>query len=84
MKRVEAIIRPFKLADVRARLQALGVGGMTVNEVTGCGRQRSRTARHRAMEHVVELIPRIQLSVVVAEARVPEAVETILSGARTL
>ena len=83
MKRVDAIIKPFKLDEVKQRLEAAGVQGVTVAEVKGFGRQRGHTELYRGAEYVVDFLPKVQLSVLVADDRVTETVDAILDGART-
>src|SRR5512145_3494427 len=83
MKKIEAIVKPFKLDDVKAALQDIGVSGMTVNEVKGFGRQKGHTEVYRGAEYVVEFVPKIKLEVVVAADAVPATVERIVTAART-
>ncbi len=83
MKLVTAIIKPFKLDDVRAALSDIGVSGMTVTEVKGFGRQRGHTELYRGAEYVVDFVPKIQITVLVPEERVTETVDAIVKGART-
>jgi nitrogen regulatory protein P-II 1 len=83
MKKVEAIIKPFKLDDVKAALNAVAVQGMTVTEVRGFGRQKGHTEVYRGAEYVVELVPKIKIEVVVPDQAVPRVVETIAKAAKT-
>src|SRR5262245_32532950 len=83
MKRIDAIIKPFKLDDVKDRLAAVGVQGLTVNEVKGFGRQKGHTELYRGAEYVVDFLPKVQISVLVPDDRVDETVEAIVAGART-
>jgi len=83
MKRIDAIIKPFKLDDVKERLAAVGVQGITVNEVKGFGRQKGHTELYRGAEYVVDFLPKVQISVLVADERVSETVDAIVDGART-
>ena len=83
MKRIEAIIKPFRLDDVREALSAIGITGMTVTEVRGFGRQKGHTELYRGAEYVVDFLPKVKLEVVVAEDRVDVCVEAIVRGART-
>ena len=83
MKRIDAIIKPFKLDDVKERLAAVGVQGITVNEVKGFGRQKGHTELYRGAEYVVDFLPKVQISVLVADERVTDTVDAIVSGART-
>jgi nitrogen regulatory protein P-II 1 len=83
MKRVDAIIKPFKLDEVKERLERSGVHGVTVSEVKGFGRQRGHTELYRGAEYVVDFLPKMQISVLVPDDRLDETVEAILEGART-
>ena len=83
MKKIEAIIKPFKLDDVREALSAIGVTGMTVTEVKGFGRQKGHTELYRGAEYVVDFLPKVKLELVVTSDRVDECVEAIVSAART-
>ena len=83
MKKVEAIIKPFKLEDVKEALSALGVQGMTVSEVKGFGRQKGHTEIYRGSEYTVDFLPKIKLEVVLAENMVTPAVEAIVKAAKT-
>src|SRR5205814_2380215 len=83
MKRIDAIIKPFKLGEVKDRLAAVGVQGLTVSEVKGFGRQKGHTELYRGAEYVVDFLPKVQLSVLVRDERVAETVDGIVSGART-
>jgi nitrogen regulatory protein PII len=83
MKRIDAIIKPFKLDDVKERLAAVGVQGITVNEVKGFGRQKGHTELYRGAEYVVDFLPKVQISVLVPDDRVTDTVDAIVSGART-
>jgi nitrogen regulatory protein P-II 1 len=83
MKRVEAIIKPFKLDEVKAALNAVGIQGMTVSEVRGFGRQKGHTEVYRGAEYVVELVPKIKIEVVVPDQAVPRVVETLAKAAKT-
>jgi nitrogen regulatory protein P-II 1 len=83
MKKVEAIIKPFKLDDVKAALNAVAVQGMTVTEVRGFGRQKGHTEVYRGAEYVIELVPKIKIEVVVPDQAVPRVVETIAKAAKT-
>ena len=83
MKKVEAIIKPFKLEDVKEALSALGVQGMTVSEVKGFGRQKGHTEIYRGSEYTVDFLPKIKIEVVLADSLVSSAVEAIVKGART-
>jgi nitrogen regulatory protein PII len=83
MKLVMAVIKPFKLDEVRDALTREGVGGMTATEVRGFGRQKGHTELYRGAEYVVDFLPKIRIEVVLDDARVSEAVETITKAART-
>jgi nitrogen regulatory protein P-II 2 len=83
MKIVTAVIKPFKLEEVRDALNALGVHGMTVTEVKGFGRQKGHTEIYRGAEYVVSFLPKIKLEVAVAASLAPKVVEAIASAART-
>jgi nitrogen regulatory protein P-II 1 len=83
MKRVEAIIKPFKLDEVKEALASLGVEGMTVSEVKGFGRQKGHTEIYRGSEYTVDFLPKIKIEVVLADSRVAGAVEAIVKAAKT-
>jgi nitrogen regulatory protein PII len=83
MKLVIAIIKPFKLDDVRAALETVGVRGMTVAEVKGFGRQRGHTEIYRGAEYLVSFLPKTRVEIAVPDERVEAVVEAILSAART-
>ena len=83
MKRIDAIIKPFKLDEVKDRLASAGVQGLTVSEVKGFGRQKGHTELYRGAEYVVDFLPKVQLSVLVPDERVDEIVEAIVGSART-
>jgi nitrogen regulatory protein P-II 2 len=83
MKLVTAIIKPFRLDDVRNALSEVGVQGMTVSEVKGFGRQRGHTELYRGAEYVVDFLPKAKIEVAVADDRVDEVTEAIVNSART-
>ena len=83
MKKIEAIIKPFKLDEVKDSLSAVGIEGMTVSEVKGFGRQKGHTEIYRGNEYTVDFLPKIKIEVVVADAVVNSAVEAIVKGAKT-
>jgi len=83
MKKIEAIIKPFKLEDVKEALSALGVEGMTVSEVKGFGRQKGHTEIYRGSEYTVDFLPKIKIEVVLAESQVSGAVDAIVKAAKT-
>jgi nitrogen regulatory protein PII len=83
MKKIEAIIKPFKLEDVKEALASIGVEGMTVTEVKGFGRQKGHTEIYRGSEYTVDFLPKIKLEVVLADNLVAPAVEAIIKSAKT-
>ena len=83
MKKIEAIVQPFKLDDVKTALQALGIDGMTITEVRGHGRQKGHTETYRGQEYTVDLLPKMKLDIFVSSARVDEVVKGICDAART-
>jgi nitrogen regulatory protein PII len=83
MKKIEAIIKPFKLEEVKAALADLGLDGMTVIEVKGYGRQKGRTELYHGSEYIVSYLPRIKIDVVVPDALVRSATAAIIKAART-
>ncbi len=83
MKKIEAIIKPFKLEDVKEALSGLGVEGMTVSEVKGFGRQKGHTELYRGAEYVVDFLPKIKLEIIIPDELVAQVVETIENAART-
>jgi nitrogen regulatory protein PII len=83
MKKVEAIIKPFKLDEVREALSDVGVSGLTVTEVKGFGRQKGHTELYRGAEYVVDFLPKIKIEIVVADKDVEGAIEAIVKAART-
>ncbi len=83
MKKVEAIIKPFKLDDVKQALTEIGATGLTVTEVKGFGRQKGHTEVYRGAEYRVEFLPKVKIELVVAEALVSRAVDAIVRAART-
>ena len=83
MKKIEAIIKPFKLDEVKEALQELGVQGMTVIEAKGYGRQKGHTELYRGAEYVVDFLPKIKIEVVVADDQLEAALEAIVGAART-
>jgi nitrogen regulatory protein P-II 1 len=83
MKKIEAIIKPFKLDEVKEALTELGVQGMTVTEVKGFGRQKGHKEVYRGAEYVVEFVPKVKVEVVVADALAQRAVDTIMRMAKT-
>jgi nitrogen regulatory protein P-II 1 len=83
MKKIEAIIQPFKLNDVREALKGIGVDGVTVSEVRGHGRQKGHKEIYRGMEYEVDLLPKVKLELIVTDARVEEITGALLKSART-
>jgi nitrogen regulatory protein P-II 1 len=83
MKKVEAIIKPFKLDEVKEALSAIGVQGMTVSEVKGFGRQKGHTELYRGAEYVVDFLPKVKLDIIVPDEIVSQVVDTIQRAAKT-
>ncbi len=83
MKKIEAIIKPFKLEEVKDALSELGIEGMTVTEVKGFGRQKGHTEIYRGSEYTVDFLPKIKLEIVAPDERVESAVAAIIKGAKT-
>ena len=83
MKKIEAIIQPFKLDDVKEALKGIGIDGMTVSEVRGHGRQKGHKEVYRGQEYQVDLLPKVKLEMVVPDDRMSEVVRAVTSAART-
>ena len=83
MKKIEAIIKPFKLEDVKEALSSLGVQGMTVSEVKGFGRQKGHTEIYRGSEYTVDFLPKVKVEVVLADEMVDKAVTVVVAAAKT-
>jgi nitrogen regulatory protein P-II 1 len=83
MKKVEAVIKPFKLDEVKESLSGIGVQGLTVSEVKGFGRQKGHTELYRGAEYVVDFLPKVKLEIIVRDEQVVEVVETIEKAAKT-
>ena len=83
MKKIEAIIKPFKLQDVKDALNELGIQGMTVTEVKGFGRQKGHTEIYRGSEYIVDFLPKIKIETVIADNLVSQAIEAIIKSAKT-
>ena len=83
MKKIEAVIKPFKLDDVREALSEAGVSGLTVTEVKGFGRQKGHTELYRGAEYVVDFLPKVKIEVVIPDTMLEQAVEAIIKSART-
>jgi len=83
MKKIEAIIKPFKLEDVKEALTGIGVEGLTVTEVKGFGRQKGHTEIYRGSEYTVDFLPKLKVEIVLADAKVAEAMSAIVKAAKT-
>ena len=83
MKKIEAIIKPFKLDEVKAALQEAGIQGMTICEVKGFGRQKGHTELYRGAEYVVDFLPKVKIDIIVAEKEVSKVVDAIQKAAKT-
>ena len=83
MKKIEAVIKPFKLDEVREALSAIGVSGLTVTEVKGFGRQKGHTELYRGAEYVVDFLPKVKIELVVPDKLTDTAIEAIIKAART-
>ena len=83
MKKIETIIKPFKLDDVRAALSEAGVSGLTVTEVKGFGRQKGHTELYRGAEYVVDFLPKVKIELVVTDGMLDRCIEAIMNAART-
>ncbi|MDP3266184.1 MAG: P-II family nitrogen regulator [Sulfuricurvum sp.] len=83
MKKIEAVIKPFKLEDVKDALAEIGITGMTVSEVKGYGRQKGHSELYRGAEYVVDFIPKIKMEMVVDDSMVDQVVNTVVEAART-
>ncbi|NMG74855.1 P-II family nitrogen regulator [Aromatoleum diolicum] len=83
MKKIEAIIKPFKLDEVREALSEVGIAGLTVSEVKGFGRQKGHTELYRGAEYVVDFLPKIKVEIVIGDDLVEQAVEAIIKAAHT-
>jgi nitrogen regulatory protein P-II 1 len=83
MKKIEAVVKPFKLDEVREALSEIGVTGLTVTEVKGFGRQKGHTELYRGAEYVVDFLPKVKVEVIVADALADRAIEAIVRAART-
>ncbi len=83
MKKIEAIIKPFRLDDVREALSEIGITGMTVSEVKGFGRQKGHTELYRGAEYVVDFLPKAKIEIVVAEAQVESCIDAVTKAAHT-
>jgi nitrogen regulatory protein P-II 1 len=83
MKKIDAVVKPFKLDEVREALSEIGVSGLTVTEVKGFGRQKGHTELYRGAEYVVDFLPKAKIEIVVADNMVEQAIEAIVKAART-
>ena len=83
MKRIEAIIKPFKLDDVKERLRAIGINGMTVSEVKGFGRTGGKTEIYRGSAYVVDFVPKIRVEIICTDAMAAEVIQAIVAAAKT-
>lgn len=83
MKKIEAIIKPFKLEEVKDKLHEIGIEGMTVTEVKGFGRQKGHTEIYRGSEYTVDFLPKLKLELVTSDNKVEEAISAIIKGAKT-
>ena len=83
MKKIEAIIKPFKLDEVKEALQELGIQGLSVTEVKGFGRQKGHTELYRGAEYVVDFLPKVKIEVVLADDQLDDAIEAIIEAAKT-
>ena len=83
MKKIEAIIKPFKMEDVKEALSEIGIEGMTVSEVKGFGRQKGHTEIYRGSEYTVDFLPKVKFEIVLSDDRVMRAVDTIVHAAKT-
>ena len=83
MKKIEAVIKPFKLDEVRESLSSLGVSGLTVSEVKGFGRQKGHTELYRGAEYVVDFLPKLKIEVIINDDLVDKAIESITATAKT-
>ncbi len=83
MKKIEAIIKPFKLEDVKEALTEIGVEGMTITEVKGFGRQKGHTEIYRGSEYTVDFLPKVKFEIVLPDDRVDQAVKAIIAAAKT-
>ena len=83
MKKIEAIVKPFKLDEIKEALQRIDIKGMTITEVKGFGRQKGHTEIYRGAEYVIDFIPKVKLELVLDDAQVPQVLKTIQESART-
>ena len=83
MKKIDAIIKPFKLGDVKDRLNEIGINGITVAEVKGFGRQKGHTELYRGAEYVVDFLPKIKMEIIVSDSQLEDTIEMLMKAAQT-
>ncbi|MES2309542.1 MAG: P-II family nitrogen regulator [Verrucomicrobiota bacterium] len=83
MKKIEAIIKPFKLEDVKSGLHEIGIEGMTVTEVKGFGRQKGHTEIYRGSEYTVDFLPKVKIEIVIPDEKLDDVIKTIIANAKT-
>ena len=83
MKKIEAIIKPFKLDDVKDALNGIGIKGMTISEVKGYGRQKGHTEIYRGAEYVIDFLPKLKIEIIVSAEQVDQVIDTIVAAAKT-
>jgi len=83
MKKIEAVIQPFKLDEVKEAIKGIGIDGMTISEVRGHGRQKGHKEVYRGQEYTIDLLPKVKIEMVVGDARVDEVIRTLTASART-
>lgn len=83
MKKIEAVVKPFKLQDVKEALNEIGIQGMTVTEVKGFGRQKGHTEIYRGTEYTIDFMPKVKIEMVLPDSQIDTAVETIIKAAKT-
>ncbi len=83
MKKIEAIIKPFKLDDLKEALNAIGIKGMTISEVKGFGRQKGHNEIYRGAEYVVDFVPKVKVEIIISAAMVEQVIDTIITATRT-
>ena len=83
MKKIEAIIKPFKLDDVKEALNGIGIKGMTLSEVKGYGRQKGHTEIYRGAEYVIDFLPKLKIEIIVSSEQVEQVIDTIVAAAKT-
>lgn len=83
MKKIEAIIKPFKLDDVKEALNAIGIKGLTISEVKGYGRQKGHTEIYRGAEYVIDFLPKLKIEIIVSSSQAEQVIDTIVEAAKT-